>query len=134
VFRDAGDTLDILARLHMKGFPLSIDDFGTGYSSMDQLRRVPFTELKIDRAFVHGAATNHKARAILESSATLAKKLGLSLVAEGAEDRADWDVLTEAGVDFVQGYYVAKPMPAADVLRWTTKWDGSVRPRTGSGH
>jgi EAL domain-containing protein (putative c-di-GMP-specific phosphodiesterase class I)/CheY-like chemotaxis protein len=133
LFQDTGDTLDILARLHMKGFPLSIDDFGTGYSSMDQLRRVPFSELKIDRAFVHGAATNHKARAILESSAALAKKLGLSLVAEGAEDRSDWDVLLQAEVDLVQGYYVAKPMPAADVPRWAAKWDGSTRPRAGSG-
>ncbi len=122
VFQDAGDTLDILARLHMKGFPLSIDDFGTGYSSMEQLRRVPFSELKIDRAFVNGAALNKKSKAILQSSAGLAKSLGLTTVAEGAEDKADWDVLAEAGVDMVQGYFVARPMPAADVWRWTEKW------------
>ncbi len=104
VFRDAADTLDILARLHMKGFALSIDDFGTGFSSMEQLRRVPFGELKIDRAFVNGAAQNLKAKAILHSSASLGKSLGLAVVAEGAETQEDWDLLAALGLDLVQGY------------------------------
>jgi EAL domain-containing protein (putative c-di-GMP-specific phosphodiesterase class I)/CheY-like chemotaxis protein len=122
VFRDAADTLDILARLHMKGFALSIDDFGTGYSSMEQLRRVPFAELKIDRAFVNGAAQNHKAKAILQSSAALGHNLGLSVVAEGAETQEDWDLLAGVGVDLVQGYFVARPMAASDVPPWCEKW------------
>jgi len=124
VFRDAADTLDILARLHMKGFALSIDDFGTGYSSMEQLRRVPFAELKIDRAFVNGAAQNVKARAILQSSATLGKNLGLSVVAEGAETQEDWDLLAELGLDVVQGYFVSRPMPVEAVTAWSRKWAG----------
>jgi len=123
VFRDAADTLDILARLHMKGFALSIDDFGTGFSSMEQLRRVPFGELKIDRAFVNGAAQNQKARAILQSSASLGKSLGLTVVAEGAETQEDWDLLAALGLDLVQGYFVSKPMPAEAVLAWTKAWD-----------
>jgi EAL domain-containing protein (putative c-di-GMP-specific phosphodiesterase class I)/CheY-like chemotaxis protein len=122
VFRDAADTLDILARLHMKGFALSIDDFGTGYSSMEQLRRVPFAELKIDRAFVNGAAQNAKAKAILQSSAALGRNLGLSVVAEGAETQEDWDMLATLGVDVVQGYFVAKPMPADAVFGWSRTW------------
>jgi EAL domain-containing protein (putative c-di-GMP-specific phosphodiesterase class I)/FixJ family two-component response regulator len=122
VFRDAADTLDILARLHMKGFALSIDDFGTGYSSMEQLRRVPFAELKIDRAFVNGAAQNTKAKAILQSSATLGRNLGLSVVAEGAETQEDWDLLSEFGVDVVQGYFVSKAMPADKVAEWCREW------------
>jgi EAL domain-containing protein (putative c-di-GMP-specific phosphodiesterase class I)/ActR/RegA family two-component response regulator len=122
VFRNAADTLDILARLHMKGFALSIDDFGTGYSSMEQLRRVPFAELKIDRAFVNGARQNQKAKAILQSSAALGHNLGLSVVAEGAETQEDWDLLSELGVDVVQGYFVAKPMPANDVPDWCERW------------
>jgi EAL domain-containing protein (putative c-di-GMP-specific phosphodiesterase class I)/FixJ family two-component response regulator len=125
VFRDAADTLDILARLHMKGFALSIDDFGTGYSSMEQLRRVPFIELKIDRAFVNGAAQNAKARAILQSSASLGKSLGLSVVAEGAETQEDWDLLAALGLDLVQGYFVSRPMPAETVLDWSKTWDAA---------
>jgi EAL domain len=123
VFRDAADTLDILARLHMKGFALSIDDFGTGYSSMEQLRRVPFAELKIDRAFVNGAAQNHKAKAILQSSANLGKSLGLSVVAEGAETQEDWDLLAALGLDVVQGYFVSKPMPVEAVREWSKDWN-----------
>ena len=107
----------------MKGFALSIDDFGTGYSSMEQLRRVPFAELKIDRAFVNGAAQNMKARAILQSSANLGKSLGLSVVAEGAENQEDWDLLAALGLDIVQGYFVSTPMPAEDVREWSKNWD-----------
>jgi len=125
VVRDAADTLDILARLHMKGFALSIDDFGTGYSSMEQLRRVPFAELKIDRAFVNGAGQNQKAKAILQSSVALGHSLGLSVVAEGAETQEDWDLLDALGVDVVQGYFVARPMPVDAVSRWWTTWNGS---------
>ena len=128
VFRDAADTLDILARLHMKGFALSIDDFGTGYSSMEQLRRVPFAELKIDRAFVNGAAQSTKARAILQSSAALGRNLGLSVVAEGAETQEDWDMLSTLGIDVVQGYFVAKPMPADAVLPWSRAWQKAGAP------
>lgn len=123
VFRDAADTLDILARLHMKGFALSIDDFGTGYSSMDQLRRVPFSELKIDRAFVHGAAENQKALAILRSSVSLGHSLGLRVVAEGAETQEDLNLLAAAGVDIVQGFFVAKPMVVDAVPAWTQQWE-----------
>ena len=123
LFQDAADTLDILARLHMKGFSLSIDDFGTGYSSMEQLSRVPFAELKIDGAFVRGIAENERARSILESSVDLARRLGLTVVAEGAETQEDWDVLREVGVDLVQGYFVAKPMPAEDIQPWASAWE-----------
>jgi EAL domain-containing protein (putative c-di-GMP-specific phosphodiesterase class I)/CheY-like chemotaxis protein len=118
LFHDTANALDILARLHMKGFPLSIDDFGTGYSSMEQLRRIPFAEMKIDRTFVNGAADNPKALAILESSAQLGRSLQMSVVAEGAETIEDWNVVRAAGVDLVQGYYIARPMAADAVLGW----------------
>jgi len=121
LFHDTADTLEILARLHMKGFPLSIDDFGTGYSSMEQLRRIPFAEMKIDRAFVNGAADSAKARAILESSAALGRSLQMSVVAEGVETREDWSAVRTAGVDLVQGYFVAKPMAADQIPAWLVK-------------
>lgn len=130
VFADEGDTMDILTRLCMKGFQLSIDDFGTGYSSMQQLRRVPFTELKIDRAFVTGIRRQSKDYSILDSSVTLGKKLGLSVVAEGAETADDMQLLKSVGADIVQGYHVAKPMPAADVLPWSREWRQAQSART----
>ena len=110
--------LDILSRLSLKRFNLSIDDFGTGYSSMEQLQRIPFSEFKIDRAFVHGAAREASALAILESSVLLAKKLDMKVVAEGVEDQQDWDVVARIGCDQVQGYFVSRPLPFPQLLKW----------------
>ena len=114
--------LDILSRLSLKRFNLSIDDFGTGYSSMEQLQRIPFAELKIDRAFVHGAAREASARAILESSVLLAKKLDMKVVAEGVENQEDWDLVAEVGCDQVQGYFVSRPLPFAHLVKWLDDW------------
>jgi len=116
--------LEILTRLRLKRVELSIDDFGTGHSSMEQLKRIPFTELKIDRAFVTGAGKDDTARSILESSVTLAKKLGMSTVAEGVEDQDDWDLVASLGVDFVQGYFVCRPLPGPDLQDWLSEWRG----------
>ncbi len=110
--------LDILSRLSLKNFKLSIDDFGTGYSSMEQLQRVPFTELKIDRAFVHGATDDSSAKAILESNVILARKLGMEVVAEGVENQSDWDLVEELGCDQVQGFFVSRPMPFKQLRQW----------------
>ena len=114
--------LEILDRLALRGFGLALDDFGTGYSSLEQLKRVPFTEIKIDRIFVHGAADNPVAQAILWSGAELGRKLGLTVVAEGVENKADWRLAESLGVDEVQGYYVAKPMAVAAIAGWHHGW------------
>lgn len=111
-------TLDVLSRLCLKGFHLSIDDFGTGYSSLSQLSLFPFSELKIDRSFVHNSAFNPAARAILETSATLAKKLELTIVAEGIENEEDWSQVKKAGCDLAQGYFIARPMSGNDFDGW----------------
>ena len=113
--------LDILSRLSLKRFNLSIDDFGTGYSSMEQLQRIPFSEFKIDRAFVHGV-NDASARAILESSVLLAKKLEMKIVAEGVEDQQDWDLVAELGCDQVQGYFVSRPLPFDNLVKWLDDW------------
>ena len=117
--------LDILSRLSLKRFNLSIDDFGTGYSSMEQLQRIPFSEFKIDRAFVHGAAHEASARAILESSVLLAKKLDMKVVAEGVEDQEDWDLVAEIGCDQVQGYHVSRPLPFSHLVKWLDSWQAA---------
>ena len=122
LMQDIKSPLEILTRLRLKGVALSIDDFGTGHSSMEQLKRIPFTELKIDRAFVYGATKDASARAILESSVALAKSLGMSTVAEGVEDQEDWDLIEKVGVDVVQGFFIAKPMPADEFDAWLANW------------
>lgn len=119
---NVGRVLENLTRLRMKGFGLSIDDYGTGYSSMQQLTRIPFTELKIDQSFVQHAAHQESSRMILESSLEMARKLDITSVAEGAETQADWDLLRECGCDLAQGFFIAKPMPAHDFPEWVRHW------------
>ena len=125
LMEDVTKPLEILTRLRLKRIGISIDDFGTGFSSMEQLKRIPFEELKIDRAFVFGAAGDPSARAILESSVDLGKRMGMSLVAEGAETQEDWDLVAELGCDMVQGYFVAKPMPGDELPSWIAEWEKS---------
>ncbi len=119
---DVGKALENLARLRMKGFGLSIDDYGTGYSSMQQLTRIAFTELKIDRSFVMNATKDPTARVILRSSLKMARKLRLDSVAEGVETRADFDLLSRLNCDMIQGYFVARPMPYPEFLAWDHRW------------
>ncbi|MFZ6819503.1 EAL domain-containing protein [Undibacterium sp. Ji22W] len=116
-------SLEILTRLRLKGFGLSIDDFGTGFSTMENLKQLPFTELKIDRAFVNGAAHDEASNAILNSSIQLGKIFDLNLVAEGVETQQDWDLITESGCDEIQGYFVAQPMPAEQFIDWKINWE-----------
>jgi EAL domain-containing protein (putative c-di-GMP-specific phosphodiesterase class I) len=82
------------------------------------LQRIPFSEFKIDRAFVHGVSGDTSALAILESSVLLAKKLGMKVVAEGVEDQQDWDLVASLGCDQVQGYFVSRPLPFPQLLEW----------------
>ncbi len=117
-----GLVLENLLRLRMKGFGLSIDDFGTGYSSMQQLTRIPFTELKIDRSFVLHAARQASSRMILESSLEMARKLGITSVAEGVETSEDWALLRQHGCDLAQGFFIADPMQSADFPDWVRAW------------
>jgi EAL domain-containing protein (putative c-di-GMP-specific phosphodiesterase class I)/ActR/RegA family two-component response regulator len=116
--KNIATSLENFVRLRMRGFGLSIDDYGTGFASLQQLRLAPFTELKIDRSFVTGAATDPSLRAIIESSVQMARRLGIKSVGEGVETQADWDVLKAVGCDMAQGYFVAKPMTGRHLLRF----------------
>lgn len=110
--------LENLARLRMRGFGLSIDDYGTGYSSMQQLARIPFSELKIDQSFVTGSKLSKATRAIVESSVGIARSMAIKSVAEGVETQADWDAMKAAKCDVAQGYFIAKPMDASSFLEF----------------
>jgi PAS domain S-box-containing protein len=120
-------SLEILTRLRLKGFGLSIDDFGTGFTTMENLKKLPLTELKIDRAFVNGAHTDEAARAILTSSIQLGKIFQLNLVAEGVETKQDWDYIIESGCDEIQGFFIASPMNAEHFLDWKLAWSKEHR-------
>ena len=116
-------SLEVLTRLRLKGFSLSIDDFGTGFSSMENLKQLPFTELKIDRSFVNGASLDEAARKILTSSVQLGKTFDLNLVAEGVETLQDWDLINELGCDDIQGYFISKPLPENEFIQWKVEWE-----------
>ena len=126
---DLAAALGTLGRLRLKGFGLSIDDYGTGFSSMQQLSRLPFTELKIDRSFVHHAHDKWNLRAILQSAIEMAQRLGLTTVAEGVETREDMVLLRSLGCRYAQGYLFAAPMPASAISSWLAqgKHSESVR-------
>lgn len=111
-------TLASVGRLRLAGFGLSIDDYGTGFSTLRQLSRLPFTELKIDRAFVSEAHQNQRARAILFSAIEMGHKLGLPCVAEGVERKEDVLMLEGLGCHSGQGYLFARPMPAERLAEW----------------
>lgn len=118
VMTNLSSCLGNLARLRLKGFGLSMDDFGIGYSSMQQLSRCPFTELKIDRAFVDRASSQHSRKAILESAIEMSKRLGIVSVAEGIEHKDDWGLLRRLGCSLGQGYFLGRPMAAAELPGW----------------
>ncbi len=119
---DAPVCLENLARLRMKGFGLAVDDYGTGHANMQQLLRIPFLDLKIDRSFVAGASQNAEMSIALSSSLELARKLGRNSVAVGVETREDWDLLCKLGCIYAQGYYIAKPMEQEAVPAWIEEW------------
>lgn len=124
MLRDLSVALAVLTRLRLRGFGLSLDDYGTGFSSMQQLARIPFTELKIDRSFVHGVHERESVQVMLRSALEMAMRLGLNTVAEGVESLQDWWLLQEYGCMFVQGWLMSKAMPAADVMNWIRSHEG----------
>jgi EAL domain-containing protein (putative c-di-GMP-specific phosphodiesterase class I) len=119
--------LEVLTRLRLKRFRLSIDDFGTGHSSLTQLRDIPFDELKIDQSFVRGAWHDDTARAMYDASLSLGKQLGMEVVAEGVEDRDDWDMVRRTKCDLAQGFFIGRPMPAADLPGWIELWNARMQ-------
>lgn len=107
---DVAPVLENLTRLRMRGFGLSIDDYGTGFSSMQQLTRIPFTELKIDQSFVTGCKINSASWAVIESSIAMAHRLGIKSIAEGVETQEEYNMLNTMGCDMAQGYLISKPL------------------------
>ena len=118
VMLDAEQALHMLHRLFALGVRIAIDDYGTGSASLSYLKRLPADELKIDRAFVQHMTTDQADQAIVRSTVNLAHSLGIRVVAEGVEDLATWTLLAALGCDFAQGYYLSRPIPPPDLVRW----------------
>ncbi|AGL20508.1 bifunctional diguanylate cyclase/phosphodiesterase [Actinoplanes sp. N902-109] len=118
---DPHRVLDTITRLDRAGVAISLDDFGTGYSSLQHLRRLPLSEVKIDRSFVLGMATDRGDAAIVRSMVELGGSLGLRVVAEGVEDERTWRLLAGHGCHAAQGWFHARPMPALDFDEWLAR-------------
>ncbi len=115
VMHDMNRALDVLNMLSAMGMELSIDDYGTGYSSLSYLKKLPVNELKIDKSFVLKLAHNEEDRILVRSTIELGHNLGLKITAEGVEDEVSLKMLRDYGCDTLQGYFISRPLPAADL-------------------
>jgi EAL domain-containing protein (putative c-di-GMP-specific phosphodiesterase class I) len=115
---DSAKATALMSRISAIGVDLAIDDFGTGYSSLSYLQQLPARVLKIDRSFMHGLATEDRARVLVRTMIELAHKFDYRVVAEGVETADIYDVLERSGCDEVQGYLLAKPLSPSDFGTW----------------
>jgi EAL domain-containing protein (putative c-di-GMP-specific phosphodiesterase class I) len=132
VMVDPVHALDVLTRLRDIGVRIAIDDFGTGYTSLGYLKRLPVSQVKIDRSFVMDMTVNENDAAIVRSIINLGHDLGLKVVAEGVEHTAAWDALLALGCDEAQGFLLARPMPAAEFPKWLSESRWTVRRAGGA--
>jgi len=129
---DLAHPLEALLRLRMHKVCLSIDDFGTGHSNLSQLRDLPFDELKLDRSYIESYNKDERSAVILDVTVSMAKKLGIKVVAEGVETIEEWNIVKRLGCDQVQGYFTAKPMPGEDIPEWIAEWPETRRKLFGN--
>jgi diguanylate cyclase (GGDEF)-like protein len=135
VLSDPARIKNVLGQLGELGVKLSLDDFGTGYSSLTHLRTLPVGEVKLDRSFVAGMCTDLTDAAIVRATVELAHRLGIAVVAEGVEDERTWDALDALGCEYIQGYALSRPVPAAELsaLLETEANDDGVVAIAGAG-
>jgi len=122
LMRDPAHAINTLHELRAAGFALAIDDFGTGYSSLAQLKRLPVQELKIDKSFVLTLQPGSDDAVIVQSTVQLAHSMGIEVVAEGVETETACQLLASFGCGLAQGYFLSKPLPAADFEAWLTDY------------
>ena len=125
IMSDPARVLVIVERLRSMGYQFSIDDFGTGYSSLAYLKRLPVSELKIDKSFVSDMLANENDAIIVRATVDLAHNLGLKVTAEGIEDQEALAILTRMGCDLAQGYIFSKPLPRVELDHWLADWNRS---------
>ncbi|AZT83893.1 EAL domain-containing protein [Marinobacter sp. NP-4(2019)] len=118
LMRDSQGAIEILRALNDMGVTTSIDDFGTGYSSFSYLKDLPVHSIKVDKSFVDNLVTNPKDAAVCKGVITMAREMGLNVVAEGVETREQFDILKQYDCGVYQGYLFARPMDLEDLLPW----------------
>ncbi|MDH5216577.1 MAG: EAL domain-containing protein [Gammaproteobacteria bacterium] len=118
-------TIRALDRLNAMGLRLSIDDFGIGYSALSYLKQLPVNELKIDKSFGMSLVSDGNSAVIVRSTIDMAHELGLSVVAEGIETKEAYEMLQELGCDSVQGFYISRPLPMNEAIKWVEKTEMS---------
>jgi predicted signal transduction protein with EAL and GGDEF domain len=118
IMADPERAREIVTHLNKMGVQLSIDDFGTGYSSLGYLKKLPVHWIKIDKSFVIHMVASESDAVIVQSTIDLAHNLGLKVVAEGVENQEVCDRLIDLGCDMMQGYYISRPLPADELIRW----------------
>ena len=121
VMSDPERAIAMLENLADMGVQLALDDFGTGYSSLAYLKRFPMHTLKIDKEFVDDITFDERDRKMVESIIGMAHNLGLKVVAEGVEEKAQLDILEQLQCEYIQGFYFAKPMSAEALIEFITK-------------
>lgn len=123
IMSDPEQGISLLERFRANGFELALDDFGTGYSSLSQLKHMPVTELKIDKSFVLKLNEHNDDQTIVKSTIDLAHQFGLKVVAEGVENKESLNLLHEWGCNWIQGFYISKPLPAEDIIAWVSSYN-----------
>lgn len=120
---DHGRKLETLNRLKIKGFQLSLDDFGTGFTNFNQLKSLPFNEVKVDRELCHGISDDKSNILVVETMVKVGKEQGFKVLAEGVEFQEDMDLLLRLGVNIFQGFNISRPKPEKEVIRWMRAWE-----------
>ncbi|MEC5406268.1 cyclic di-GMP phosphodiesterase [Paraburkholderia sp. MPAMCS5] len=118
LIEDEAAAIDLIKQFRQLGAQVHLDDFGTGYSSLSQLGRIPLDVIKLDRSFVRSINADKKAQALVRSMVAVAQELDFKVVAEGIETESEETFMKGLGVEYVQGYLYAHPMPAAEFERW----------------
>lgn len=126
IMQDPNSATKILLALESLGVKLAIDDFGTGHSSLRYLKNYPIREIKFDKSFISDLETSNEGYKIVKSNIELAHSLNAVTVAEGVETAHIESILKDIGCDYIQGYYLAKPMPIDTLIQWLNDYKGNI--------
>jgi diguanylate cyclase (GGDEF)-like protein len=130
IMQKPDDVIEILSKLALMGLSLSIDDFGTGQASLTYLKKLPVEKLKIDQSFVRDIETDPEDQLIVKATIELAHTLGMKVTAEGVETAGGYELLRKMKCDYVQGYYISRPIESDQIASWYSDTiDKNTKPR-----